>query len=130
MILSLRLYKEFGWAKTISIVFGSTIKQFFVMGASRRRKRAGFGKDLTPPRLKRANDQEGSSLCISCGLCEVVCPTQAIHIEVDNKIQFPKSLKTGPAPKRFDIQNDLCVRCSLCVDACPVKALSACGSET
>lgn len=48
-------------------------------------------------------------LCMGCGVCESVCPVQAIRIKNDNRkgIYFPV------------IDNGRCTNCGLCVEVCP-----------
>lgn len=48
-----------------------------------------------------------SDECISCGSCQTVCPTGAIH-EGDGK---------------FEIDSDACVDCGTCAAQCPVSAI-------
>lgn len=52
------------------------------------------------------------SMCISCQLCEAVCPSKAIkfHLEQDGK-RYP------------GIDWGRCILCGYCVDACPSGSL-------
>lgn len=52
------------------------------------------------------------SKCISCQLCEAVCPSKAIkfHLEADGK-RYP------------GIDWGRCILCGYCVDACPTGSL-------
>lgn len=45
--------------------------------------------------------------CTACGLCEEICPCEAISH--DNDI--------------YDIDPELCVECDVCVEECPAKAI-------
>ncbi|MEZ0319838.1 MAG: 4Fe-4S binding protein [Pyrobaculum sp.] len=56
------------------------------------------------------------SRCISCQLCEAVCPAKAIkfHIEEDGK-RYP------------GIDWGRCILCGYCVDACPTGSLRHTG---
>jgi formate hydrogenlyase subunit 6/NADH:ubiquinone oxidoreductase subunit I len=56
--------------------------------------------------------------CISCGMCQKVCPNKAIEMIAapeDQKVEFPK---TYP---RVDLGK--CCFCGLCEDICPKGAL-------
>lgn len=48
------------------------------------------------------------NLCISCGLCTSVCPTEALTLVDDNLV--------------FD--SEKCVVCQMCVITCPLRAMS------
>ncbi|MFT6630311.1 MAG: formate hydrogenlyase subunit 6/NADH:ubiquinone oxidoreductase subunit I [Bacteriovoracaceae bacterium] len=76
---------------------------------------------LKYPQLKV--DSIGNTSCISCGLCEDICPTKAINIEKANMINFPNSLTTGESPLHFYLNVNDCVKCGLCQDVCYVDAL-------
>lgn len=45
--------------------------------------------------------------CIGCGICENICPVEAIKIE-DGKAEI----------------SDGCIECGACVGECPVEAIS------
>ena len=49
------------------------------------------------------------NLCISCNICEVICPTQAIESQEEN----------GNYPPHID--QDKCVYCGKCYEVCPGK---------
>lgn len=125
MILPLRYYREFGWIKTFGVLAKSVFYHLIPLNSRSGKLRSSLGEPLSPPRLK-LNDK-GQSQCVSCFLCAKICPSGAIELQVDDTVQFPKSLLSGPAPKVFAIDADLCLRCSLCVEICPVQALAACG---
>ncbi|MBC76496.1 MAG: hypothetical protein CME64_10830 [Halobacteriovoraceae bacterium] len=120
MILPLRLYREHSIFKSMKLVVSSaTLKLVGVFGM-RPSFEAGYSKQY--PVLKR--NEQGVPECVSCGLCVEICPTKAIKIEVDKKIQIPKTLTSGPAPKMFEVDHALCVQCSLCEQVCPVDAIT------
>ena len=55
--------------------------------------------------------------CISCKLCEAVCPAQAITIEAAPRAD--DSRKTT----RYDIDMTKCIFCGFCQESCPVDAI-------
>ena len=65
--------------------------------------------------LRRYSD--GEERCISCKLCEVVCP--ALAITIDGAMTKNGSRQTI----RYDIDMTKCIYCGLCQEACPVDAI-------
>lgn len=82
--------------------------------------------------------------CITCMLCQSVCPTGCISIKKHPKPPAPKEepvpesgqgpmvspekapppkAKVIKTPKKFDLNYDTCSLCGLCVQNCPVNAL-------
>ena len=50
------------------------------------------------------------ALCVDCGLCTGVCPTQALILN-------PKTFK-------LDFRRSRCIVCEQCIPTCPVAAIS------
>ena len=50
-------------------------------------------------------------LCVDCGLCTGVCPTEALRLE--------------PGTFRLEYLRNQCIMCEQCIPTCPVDALSA-----
>lgn len=68
------------------------------------------------PVLVRGED--GRERCVSCQLCEFICPARAITVvpgEVDGKQE--------KAPKSFEIDMLRCIYCGMCQEACPEEAI-------
>ena len=58
-------------------------------------------------------------LCILCGLCVDVCPTDCITIVRADRIGAGTSAQSA-----LILDEDRCIRCALCVNRCPPGALS------
>ncbi len=71
------------------------------------------------PRLRRDPDN-GEELCISCLLCEKICPDHCIYIDAESNPHGK-----GKLLKQFVIDYERCCFCGLCVDPCPTKPLTA-----
>lgn len=48
-------------------------------------------------------------LCIGCGACTSVCPTNSLTLEEDGKCS---------------VNNESCIQCLACISTCPVEAIS------
>ena len=63
-------------------------------------------------------DSVGREKCVSCSLCEFVCPPRAITI-IPGQIDGP----VEKAPKVFDIDMLRCIFCGYCEEVCPEEAI-------
>ncbi|MBT4790309.1 MAG: 4Fe-4S binding protein [Halobacteriovoraceae bacterium] len=68
-------------------------------------------------------DTVGNTKCISCRLCEEICPTNSIDLVKANMVNFPDSLTTGEAPLHFYLDILKCTKCGECQRVCYVDAL-------
>ncbi len=67
-------------------------------------------------------DQNGREKCVSCQMCEFVCPPKAIRI-TPGKIQNPAQAHVEKAPQAFEINMLRCIYCGLCQEVCPEEAI-------
>tara|TARA_X000000368_G_C22853750_1_gene633305 strand:+ start:249 stop:800 length:552 start_codon:yes stop_codon:yes gene_type:complete len=70
-------------------------------------------------------DPKGRVKCVSCQLCEFVCPPKAIRIkpsEIDPDTNEDRS-HIEKEPKDFDINMLRCIYCGLCEEVCPEEAI-------
>jgi NADH-quinone oxidoreductase subunit I len=69
-------------------------------------------------------DPKGRVKCVSCQLCEFVCPPKAIRIkpsEIDEEEADRAHIEKEPAA--FDINMLRCIYCGLCQEVCPEEAI-------
>src|SRR3954447_21038689 len=68
-------------------------------------------------------DQDARIKCVSCQLCEFVCPPKAIHIIPPGTAGAPEVGNVEKAPKEFDINMLRCIFCGYCQEVCPEEAI-------
>ena len=69
-------------------------------------------------------DQEGHTKCVSCQLCEFVCPPKAIRITPPGDAGA-KADRTNAEkmPAEFEINMLRCIYCGFCQEVCPEEAI-------
>jgi NADH-quinone oxidoreductase subunit I len=84
-------------------------------------------KPPTPPGYRGAptlvRDETGRVKCVSCQLCEFVCPPKAIRITPSEIPADAPNAKVEKTPKAFEIDMLRCVYCGLCEEVCPEEAI-------
>jgi NADH-quinone oxidoreductase subunit I len=68
-------------------------------------------------------DPNGREKCVSCQLCEFVCPPKAIRITPGEIPADAPNANVEKAPKTFDIDMLRCIYCGLCQEVCPEEAI-------
>src|SRR2546423_3320485 len=68
-------------------------------------------------------DQIGRTKCVSCQLCEFVCPPKAIRIVPPGPGGSPEAGNVEKAPKEFEIDMLRCIFCGFCQEVCPEEAI-------
>jgi NADH-quinone oxidoreductase subunit I len=69
-------------------------------------------------------DQDGNTKCVSCQLCEFVCPPKAIKITPpgDSGLR-PDRPNAEKMPLEFEINMLRCIFCGFCQEVCPEEAI-------
>jgi len=68
-------------------------------------------------------DQEGRTKCVSCQLCEFVCPPKAIKIIPPGPTPNPATGNVEKLPREFEINMLRCIFCGYCQEVCPEEAI-------
>ena len=66
---------------------------------------------------------EGKVKCVSCQLCEFICPPKAIKIIPGEIPSDDPWAKVEKRPKEFDIDMIRCIYCGMCEEVCPEQAI-------
>ena len=68
-------------------------------------------------------DPHGREKCVSCQLCEFVCPPKAIRITPGAVPEGSGREHVEKGPVAFDIDMLRCIYCGLCEEVCPEEAI-------
>ena len=68
-------------------------------------------------------DPNGREKCVSCQLCEFVCPPKAIRITPGEIPPGAPNRHVERGPKAFDIDMLRCIYCGMCQEVCPEEAI-------
>lgn len=68
-------------------------------------------------------DQDHRPKCVSCQLCEFVCPPKAIRITPPGPAIDPATGNVEKRPREFQIDMLRCIFCGFCQEVCPEEAI-------
>lgn len=68
-------------------------------------------------------DEQGREKCVSCQLCEFVCPPRAIRITPGSIAGSDAHANVEKRPQDFVIDMLRCIYCGMCEEVCPEEAI-------
>jgi len=68
-------------------------------------------------------DEQDRERCVSCQLCEFICPPKAIAITPSEIPSDDPWAKVEKRPQAFDIDMTRCIYCGMCEEVCPEQAI-------
>ena len=68
-------------------------------------------------------DSKDRTKCVSCQLCEFVCPPKAIRITPPGPEANPEVGNVEKRPQEFEINMLRCIFCGFCQEVCPEEAI-------
>lgn len=68
-------------------------------------------------------DEGGREKCVSCQLCEFICPPRAIRITPGFMVGSDNYANVEKMPKEFHIDMLRCIYCGMCEEVCPEEAI-------
>ena len=121
--------KPLSWAERtylphLAVVLKITLKHLFgpadTMEYPEQRPAIPPGYRGVPTLVK---DPHGREKCVSCQLCEFVCPPKAIRITPGSLPADGPNANVEKGPQAFDIDMLRCIYCGLCEEVCPEEAI-------
>jgi len=107
-----------------------TLKHFLDTVSGRKKVTQQYPEEPTevPPGYRGApylvKDTDDNTKCVSCQLCEFVCPPKAIKITPPGADGQPADRENAEKmPEEFEINMLRCIFCGFCQEVCPEEAI-------
>ena len=118
-------FAERSYLPVIAAGLWTTLKHFFAPNVTLEYPEQ---RPVIPPGYRGVptlvRDPHGREKCVSCQLCEFVCPPKAIRITPGEvPADQPERAHVEKAPKEFEIDMLRCIYCGLCQEVCPEEAI-------
>ena len=107
-------------ASGLKVTFKKMIKRPVTLQYPEERPEIPKGYRGIPTLVK---DPDKREKCVSCQLCEFVCPPKAIRIQPGAIPEDAENSHVEKAPQAFDIDMLRCIYCGLCEEVCPEEAI-------
>ncbi|MFM2177048.1 MAG: hypothetical protein RL015_1146 [Verrucomicrobiota bacterium] len=117
--------------KGLKITLGHALKTFLEIVGKKEKVTMEYPEqkwdDKLPEYYRGApalvTDEHGRERCVSCQLCEFICPPKAIAITPGEIPSDDPWAKVEKRPLEFKIDMIRCIYCGMCEEVCPEQAI-------
>ncbi len=106
-----------GMKTTITVFFRKKVTEQYPENRATLKMFDRFRGELIMP-----HNEQNEHKCVACGLCQMACPNDTIHITTET-IETEDGKKKKILSK-YEYNLGSCIFCQLCVNACPHDAIT------